>query len=113
LMILIRFKPITSYPKYSHILRIWRFKPWVRIILKISLLICSTLQFLVTVSKIEFHFHSFNTICNGFVDGYRIFFSWLFLARNILLTMSPSLVMNINPSLALSIVQLGKYVSGN
>jgi hypothetical protein len=36
-----------------------------------------------------------------------------YLARNILLTMSPSLVMNINPSLALSIVQLGKYVSGN
>ena len=48
------------------------------------------------------------TGADGLVDGYDVFLSWLFFERRILLTMSPSLVRNINPSLSLSNRPTGK-----
>src|SRR5690606_36999184 len=97
-----------------HILRIWRLSPWVKIIRKTYLLICSTLHFLVTVSRIGIplliRFTKRSVIGLFTVTIYS--FSWLFLARRILFTISPSLVIRIRPSLSLSNLPIGKILTG-
>ena len=43
-MIRTRFKVFTRYPSASHIRRIWRFKPWVKIMRKDFSPVCSAVQ---------------------------------------------------------------------
>ena len=113
-MIRTRCSASTVNPNASHIRRIWRFRPWVRVIRNTLAPSLATLHGLVVASDSRtpaaMLFKKSGVIARSTATTYS--FSWLCSARRTSLTMSPSLVSRIRPSESLSSRPIGNTRSG-